>query len=373
MRGSGAARGPKRMGFNMMFLDSSALSGPGYYAVQVFSEMTTLVRSRSNLTLVGFIQEGALAHFPQHCHSALRVVGNRRGGRLGRVAWEQLVLPIHVRRDRVDLLFSPGFVSPLWGSRALVACIHDMYYAVIPNLIDQAQRRYWQIFVRLTAWRCQRLIAVSTQTAADLIHHLPVARGKVRVTKLASRLQPTSDAIAAAVEHPFILMVANLTANKNVETVLAALDMVRSAGHDLRLVHVGRDPDKRLSHTSKRADVVALGKVSDSVLMGLYQGAVAVVNASFYEGFGMPAVEAQAMGAALISSNHAALVEAAGSRGALFYDARQPSQLAAHIIDVMTRPDHRKQLVRHGRENAASLSWKATAEQTLMIFEELLT
>lgn len=304
----------------------------------------------------------------------LHVVPDIRGSRIARVMWEQTRLPFLTRQMGVDLLFSPGFVSPLWGSKAFAACIHDMYYAVIPDLLDTWQRRYWRTFIPLTVRRCRRLVVVSSQTARDLVRIVPAASGKVRVTKLASRMSPSQDAYPPDIPGPYILMVANLTANKNVETVLKGFDIVRLAGIDLRLVHVGRDPDGRLSGRGGSSDssVIALGKVSDAALAGLYRHAVAVVNASLYEGFGMPAVEAQAMGAPLISSDHPALVEAAGADGALFYDAHQPEQLAAHLTNLLSDVALQADLRERGQKNSSSMSWQKVAEQTLEAFEEIL-
>lgn len=360
--------------FNLGFIDGSPLSGPGYYAVQLFTELYPIIAARKDRSLIGFVQRCALAHFPAHLHESLHVVENLAGGRVVRVAWEQLRLPLLARRIGADLIFSPGFVSPMWGSRHYAACIHDMYYAVIPDMIDHRQRRYWRTFIPLTVRRCQRLIAVSTQTRQDLERILPASVGKVRVTKLASRMQPSRTSERTEIPGPYILMVANLTANKNVETILTALEIVRDAGYDLRLVHVGSDGDNRLSRwrDNIHGPVAALGKVSDSALAGLYRDAVAVVNASLYEGFGLPAVEAQAMGAPLVSSHHPALVEAAGSDGALFYDPKAPNELAAHLVSLLENPALRHDLRERGHRNAASMSWARVARETMTIFDEIL-
>lgn len=366
--------GKKLIAFNLGFLDGSPLTGPGYYAVQLFMELCPIISSRTDVALLGFVQRSALVHFPDRMHPALHVVDDMPGGRVTRVAWEQLKLPILTRRAGAELLFSPGFISPMWGSRHYMACIHDMYYAVIPDLIDQRQRRYWQMFIPLTVRRCQRLIAVSTQTRLDLERVIPAATGKVRVTKLASRMRPGQVLEPSTVTKPYILMVANLTANKNVETILAALELVCQSGRTLRFVHVGRDPDGRLARwrDNPTVSVAALGKVSDAILAGLYRDALAVVNASLYEGFGLPAVEAQAMGAPLVSSDHPALVEAAGTDGALFYDPKAPDQLAAHLIRLLDDPALRTDLKERGHRNAAAMTWAKVAKETMAVFDEIL-
>jgi glycosyltransferase involved in cell wall biosynthesis len=275
------------------------------------------------------------------------------------------------------LLFSPAFVSPLWGAPALAVCVPDMYYAVIPELIDQRQRQYWSMFVPLSVRRCGLVLAISEQTRRDVERLLPVARGKVRVTPLASRLRPREAFQIGQPWRPYLLMVANLTANKNVEVVVEGLSMIRAQGLDLELVHVGRDHHDRLGTAVRRfgmdGHVRRLGKVSDERLEVLYREAFAAVNASLYEGFGMPAVEAQAMGAPLISSNHPALLEAAGDEGALFYDPTKAADLAMHVSNLWADSDARERLRLKGYHNAQKLTWEATARGTLAAFDELLT
>lgn len=364
-----------RVAFNFAFIDGSPLSGPGYYAVQLFGALLSIIKNeRADIELIGFARDDARSHFTLEGRSAL--IGIRSpSARVGRVLWEQAYLPLMSRRHDIDLLFSPAFVSPVWGARLLCACIHDMYFAVIPELLDPRQQRYWRLMVPVTVRRCTRLLTVSDQTRQDLEAHIPLARGKTAVTRLASRLRADADGVSPEPQAPFALLVANLTRNKNVEMVVEGLRIVRDAGIPLRLVHIGADPDQRLRAAVATAGlehaVTALGKVSDAVLVGYYRAAFAVVNASLYEGFGMPALEAQALGAPLVSSNAGALVEAAGGEGALFYDPDRPEALAAHLVALWQDPVLRMTLRRRGAANAAGYSWDATARGTLAVFDAM--
>jgi glycosyltransferase involved in cell wall biosynthesis len=374
-----AATGPfyaeatRVIAFNLAFLNGTALSGPGYHAVQLFEAMAELIgRDRPDVKLLGFLRADARRHFGARAQDRL-VTTASPARRVTRVLWEQTMLPLLARRHRVDLLFSPAFVSPLWGAPRLAAFIHDMYFAVIPELIDQRQRRYWEWMIPPTIRRCDRLLTNSEQTRRDLEAFAPAARGKTAVTRLASRLGPHLTSEAADVAGPFLLVVANLTRNKNIEAVTAALAQLRAQGFEVRLVHVGADPDRRLA-TAARAEglegaVDALGKVSEGRLVGLYRSAFAVVTASTYEGFGMPAVEAQAMGAPLVSSDAGALPEAAGPDGALYFDPARPEELASQLLRLRDEPGLRDVLIARGRMNNARYSWADAAAETMAVFD----
>jgi hypothetical protein len=100
---------------NLTFIEARALTGPGYYAAQVFEGLAAMADAgQLPFRLHGYVQDGARHHFSDSANAYLTGVGTLRG-RAGRVAFEQLMLPFRSKRDKVDLLWSPGFVSPLWG------------------------------------------------------------------------------------------------------------------------------------------------------------------------------------------------------------------------------------------------------------------
>lgn len=368
--------------FNLLFIDRRPLSGPGYYAVRVFEEAVHLVRSKPNgVHLIAYVQKDALKHIPPHLHDCVGIVPVLSSTVL-RVLFEQIVFPLQTRKAGVDLLFSPGFVSPLWGSRRKVVTICDMYYRAIPKLISRFQRAYWSVGIPATSRVCDRIITISQHSRRDIERYLPAARGKTISIPLASRFEAGKERDVGEqslpVElPPYLLMVANLTANKNCEVVVEAVSAINKRRRDaVRFVHAGSDPYGLLRESVGRNQaegfVSSLGKVSDSHLSKLYRNCLAVVTPSLYEGFGMPALEAQSMGAPLISSDRAALPEVAGS-AALYFDPESRQELESQIEAVLDMgPRAREDLVIRSLQNAASFSWSVTAEKTLEVFMEVL-
>jgi glycosyltransferase involved in cell wall biosynthesis len=369
---------PAVVGFNHLFIGPDPLTGPGYYAVQVLENLLRLPADRlASWDLRVVIREGTEHHYSATALArACKVPGLSR--QITRVLWEQTSLPRLARRQGFDLLFSPGFVSPLWGAPVLVATIHDMYYRIIPETLPQFQRLYWRAFIPATSRVCDAILAVSQNTGRDLEKFVPAAAGKVTVTPLASRFSPAthSDVIGRVPAYPpYILMIANLTPNKNVGKVVEALAMLRQRGRSIELIHIGTDLIGELKSATQRyamKDCVrSLGKVSDEELVRVAGGCLALVVPSLYEGFGLPALEALALGAPLICSDRGALPEVAGD-AAIIVDPTEAAQIADAVALVQDDGELRLRLQLAGLKRATLFSWAQTAQKTLEVFARQL-
>ncbi len=362
-----------RIGINLLFMKPGALTGPGVYA----QRLTTALLHESSYHWFIFCQQGL--ELPNEWASRAEICRLSVGSsQFLRVLYEQLMLPLHCRRKCIDLLFSPGFVSPLWGAPRKVATISDMYYEVIPHVLPRMQRRYWKMFIPLTARLCDRIIAVSQSTADDIVKYLPNARGKVVVTHLASAVEdshapgePVKD-----IEPGYVLYVANVVANKNPRAVARAAATLARQGKSIRFVHVGVDHysllRQALAEFQVDSNFTQLGRVSAPQLRWLYRNALCAIIPSIYEGFGMPALEAQEHGAPLICSTAGSLTEVAGD-GALYFSPQDAERLAELISAIYASPQLRENLVCKGRENSMKFTWEGTAQKTLEVFGQLPT
>jgi glycosyltransferase involved in cell wall biosynthesis len=368
---------PHHISFNLLYVEEGFLTGPGYYAVQLVEHVVDILPEADLLKFTVYIRPSARHHFSREVQPYLLDV-DFKGGRIRRVLTEQFLLPLRTRRDGVTLLFSPTFVSPLWGAPYLAVTVVDMYYRVTPDLIDQFQRRYWSVMIPLSARVCDVVLAISDSVASDIQRYLPAARDKVIAIPLASRLPPPAPEAHEQVQdtgEPFVLMVANLTKNKNPQVVARALAHLRDRGRTVRLVHAGKDHLGLLGGLVTEynlEDMVEFrGKISDKELVALYRTCLAAVVPSFYEGFGMPAVEAQSQGAPLLSSNRGSLPEAGGT-AALYFDPDDHLTLAEHIEMLIEQPRIREDTIEAGYRSAARFSWEKTARRTLTALMNVL-
>lgn len=366
---------PKLIGVNLTFIEARPLTGPGYHAVEMFEQMVAQLSERPHLALKGYAQSAARHHFSDAAAAHITFIDGERG-RIKRVLYEQFVLPWRTRADKVDLLLSPSFVSPLFGAPKLVAHIFDMYYRVEPQFANRFQYYYWGLMIPATARVCGMLLTISENSRRDIIRYLKVPPDRVIVTPCGSRLDQSSRRTpTSGISGPFLLMVANLMPNKNVGVVVDAVKQLRARGLELKLIHVGSDPVGQLQEAIAAHNagdfVESTGKIDNERLVALYQDALSLVVASLYEGFCMPIVEAQSVGGMVISSDSSCLPEVAGD-GALFFNPRDPAQLVEQIVRIYDDPTLRQAIIDRGRANAARMTWANTARLTYDALEKAL-
>lgn len=361
-----------RIGINLCFIRGDWATGLTVYVRQLLGQ---LLEERAYDWIIYCHEQLTLPAAWEDLATVRRCISTHR--RPLRVAFEEFVLPWLLRRDHIDLVFSPAFVSPAWGARWRIATIHDMYYKTHPESMTPMQRIYRKAFTPLTARHCHRVLTVSQYTANEIARFLPRVKHKVRVTPLACAIEdPTAPGEPVPdLEPGYILFVANVIASKNSEAVAAAAAALAAKGTPKRFVHVGKDEEGLLAAALARHGCVSsfrrMGRVPAAQLRWLYQNAVCAVQPSFCEGFGLPVLEAQTFGTPLISSDAGALPEVAGD-GALFFSPHDSGRLTQLISELERNDALRQVLIKRGHANTARFAWSTTARATLDAFSELL-
>ncbi len=350
-----------------MILDER-LSGIGHYIVQLLTHFARFNQSTGNPhRLLGIVRAQA-AHHLNAISGVEPIVLSGHGGRIARVLAEQTTIPHRLHREGVDVLLNPAFTGPIWGARRIAFTVHDIYFRVTPELLPRAQRLFLSTLVPWCCRRADAVIAPSEVTACDLLRYYPDLLGKVSVIPLASRFPGplTLPNVSPAVP-PFVLLVAALTGNKNPLPLVAAIKLLRARHPNLFLLHIGSDPEGRLAAARVRhgadAWITSRSGVSDADLSAAYRDCLCFVIPSLYEGFGLPLLEAQALGAPAIASDRGALPEV-GGEGALYVDPTDPMAIAAAIGDLIDFPARRQALRVTGFANQARFSWERTARAT---------
>lgn len=354
---------------NAMILESGGLSGIGHYIVQLathFGQFDTA--SGGAHTILVVCRDTAAGHLADIAGVEIVPV-TIGGGRIARVRYEQLSLPYLLRRRRADVLLNPAFTGPLWGARRILTTVHDLYFRTVPDLIPVAQRLFLSNLVPWCCRRSWRVIAPSEATRLDLARFYPNLEKKSVVVPLANRLR-TSHILSPPSSiggQPFVLLVAALTGNKNVEPLVAAIARLRARHPELTLLHIGRDPDHQLARAVTRhngeAWIQSRENVTDAELETAYRDCLCLAIPSLYEGFGLPLLEAQAIGAPVISSDRGSLPEV-GGEGAIYVDPTRVDVIADAIDRLIASPELRQALRMAGFANQARFSWEKTAKMT---------
>lgn len=284
----------------------------------------------------------------------------------------------------LDLLHGTHLSAPRLERARLVVTVQDASCLVVPEHHTRANVRLTIRETRRALSRAVRILVPSDATRRDLADRMGADPGKIRVVPLAARaiFRPVVDPVRIrrtlerlGIDRNYVLYAGALEPRKNLPALIEAFarDAARDGdGHLLVLAGprgwMTEPIDKALARLPA-ARVRLTGYVTDAELAALYTACRAFVYPSFYEGFGLPPLEAMACGAPVIASNTSSLPEVTGD-AALPVDPRDIDGLTAAIARVLEDSEFRASLRARGLARSRLFSWDETARKTLAVYEE---
>ncbi len=306
---------------------------------------------------------------------------------LVRIAWEQLVQPLALRRARIELLHSLAFAGPLAVSIPWIVTVYDLSFVRFPESFNTANRIYLNWAVRHSVRNAARVIAISQSTKRDLVSEYGVAPDKVTVVYGGSdpafapaRDERAVEALRARRHLPdrMILHLGTIEPRKNLVRLVRAFARAKRMGHlPHRLVLAGArgwkdaQVDTAVQEEELGDDVIFAGYVPQQELPLWYQAADVFVYPSLYEGFGLPPLEAMACGTPVVTSNAASLPEVVQD-AALVVEPTDVAALADAIVKSCQQPALRDELRSRGLAQAAKFSWARAARETTDVYHAVL-
>jgi glycosyltransferase involved in cell wall biosynthesis len=301
----------------------------------------------------------------------------------GRILWEQTAGQLAGHRARLDLFHAPVNVAPLLSQTPSVVTVHDLAFERFPEQYPVMKQRYLRAMTRLSVRRAARVIAVSEATKHDLCRLYGCDPGRVTVVPngiAAEMRRPPEDDIERfraeqRLPDRFVLFVGTLQPRKNLETLLRAFALLQ-AELEWPLVVVGapgwRDaPIYRLVESlGLRERVRFAGFAPAETLPYWYGAATLLVYPSFYEGFGLPVLEAMACRTPVVVSNASSLPEVVGDAG-LLVSPRDVEGFAEAIGRLARQDGLRQELGAAGWRRSQTFRWRSTAEATAAVYREV--
>jgi glycosyltransferase involved in cell wall biosynthesis len=302
--------------------------------------------------------------------------------------WNLQVVPRVL--SRFDLVFSPGLYGPVRipPGVASVMVVHDLTRYLFPDFFqfNPVQKILDRLVYPAMLRRYDHLLAVSQSTCHDLKRLFKLDDGKkisVAYHGAESNLEPLDKEEAKRVvlekyglKTPFILFLGTLEPRKNIPTLLKAFAQIREQiPHDLVLV--GQRGWKwepifqAIQDLNIDSRVHWVGYVPDQERALFYNAADFLVYPSWYEGFGMPLLEAMQCGCPVITSKVSAMPEVVGASGMLI-DPAQVGTLQEAMLRMAGEPELREKLRKAGLVRASNFSWEASARLTLEVFEKVI-
>lgn len=303
--------------------------------------------------------------------------------------WTQVRLSWEMLRRPPNVLFVPAHVVPPIHPKKTMTTVHDLGFKRYPQLYESKARHYLDLSTKMAVKACAKLIVPSEFTKQELIDLYHVAPEKIVVTPLAADTarfgSVTDEAIdAARVKYRLppqtFLSVSRVEAKKNLATVVRAFEIFKQArgiGDPFQLALAGKPGfgheaiETMIQRSPVRDSIHLLGFVPDEDIPALMAGAYTYLSPSWYEGFGISALEALTAGTALVASSIPPLREVAAD-AALYIDPQQPEQWAEAMTRLANDGAMRADLIAKGKAQAAKFSWDKTAAATWAALRSVL-
>ncbi|NCT94380.1 MAG: glycosyltransferase family 4 protein [Chitinophagaceae bacterium] len=358
---------------NAIFLQNNPLEGYGHYAKEVVWRMA---RAHPEHRFILVFDRPWDPGFSMEPNMVPVLVGPAARHPLAYKYWYDIKAPLALRGFKPDVWFQPyGFCS-LTTRIPQVLMVHDLAFKHYPQFLGAAQRWYYGHYTGAFLKKASRVITVSDYSRQDIQQHYAVAEQKITVIPGAARpgFQPLDWEAKLAVKsgyadgREYFLFVGSIHPRKNLMNLLRAYSLFKKWQHsNMKLLIAGRlawqneDLLEKLKTYKYREDVVMLGYLEEEQLYRVMGAAYALVYPSYWEGFGLPVVEAMQSGVPVITSNTSSLTELAAD-AALLASPDDPDAIAQQMLALYRTEAIRNQYIHKGLERSRAFDWNQTAE-----------
>ena len=296
-----------------------------------------------------------------------------------------LTLSAELRKNPVDVLHVQ-FTAPPFAPCPVVVSIHDLSFEHLPETFKRRSRTQLRLTVRRSARKATQILALSEHARADIISTYGIAPDIVTAIPIAAadRFGPVADERdLQRVRHTYgiagdyILSVGSIQPRKNLGRLVAAYARLRRTNGNLilpKLVIVGKrawlyeETLRAIRESGVSDSVILTGYVPEADLPALYSGALCFVYPSYFEGFGLPPLEAMKCGAPVLAGNRTSLSEVVGDAG-LLVDPLDTDAIASGIARLVEDPAFRNELSVKGLKRSELFKWENTAKRTLEVYK----
>jgi glycosyltransferase involved in cell wall biosynthesis len=288
----------------------------------------------------------------------------------------EIILPFLLRKLKPDVFVTPDGWMTLNSPVPCVQVIHDLNFVHFPEDVPLLTRKYYNILFRKYAHKATRIATVSHYSKNDLVRSWGISAEKIDVThngcnEAYKPLAPDEKELTLEKYSgglPYFLYVGALIPRKNIARMFDAFNQFKKQDtQNTRLLVVGQKKwwtpaiSEAWERLEYKEDVSFLGRLGVAELNHLYAASVALLFVPYFEGFGIPILEAFNSGAAVITSNVTSMPEVAGD-AAMLVDPSSIDSISEAMISLSTNENLRNSLIEKGKERSRQFSWDKTAD-----------
>lgn len=294
--------------------------------------------------------------------------------------WTQLGLSLQLFLSPIDVLFIPAHTIPFFHPKKTIVTVHGLEYEMMPEAYSSWERFYMRFSIKNSCRWAESVISVSQNTKQDLINLYGTPEEKIRVVyegyeEEFDKSKLPDDAALIALR-PYLLFIGRVEKRKNIVGIVSAFEIFKEktgARHKLILggkFGYGNEEIKNKIEKSKyKKDIILLGFVNQEKKWQLFKQACLFLFPTFYEGFGIPVLEAQSIGVPVITSNCSSLPEVSNG-SAFLVDPNEEKLIADGIYLLTTNEKMKDAIIEKGYANVKRFSWERCADQIARILAD---
>ena len=353
-------------------------TGTEEYSYQLIKNLAMTDTSRHQIFL--YIKKDFLIDFDLPDNFQLKIISTNR-------FWTQIGLASEMMTNKPDVLFVPSYAIPQIHPAKTVVTIHGLEYRYCPECYSLKERLLLELNTKSSIKWASKIITPSESTKKDLIKFYKVNADKIKVVYHGAGKSPLLrggwGCVKEILQHTpspsqegnnSILFIGRLEKRKNLVGLIKAFEIFKESyklqATSYKLILAGKagfgfaEIEKTIQDSPFKKDIVLKNYVSEEEKNELYKNADLFILPSFYEGFGLPILEAMSYGVPVICSNTSSLPEAAGNE-ALLINPNSPEEIAEAMKKVFNDDNLRKKMVEKGFENVKKFSWEKCVRETM--------
>lgn len=290
-----------------------------------------------------------------------------------------ILLGSNIRKKEIDLYWGAAHKLPFLRVKnvSYVVTVHDLVWKICPQTMPLMRRLAERFFFPIVIWNADLIITVSQSTANDIVKHFPFCADKIKAIPLASAIGKNNKSKERQIDNQqYVLFVGTIEPRKNIKNMLRAYAALpKYLKQNYKFILVGNmgwgniELDELLVDLNLTSFVEWRPFVDDQELSALYQNAYCLLFPSFYEGFGLPIVEAQSFGVPVITSNVSSMPEVV-AEGGLLVDPCSIEGIKNALEQLLSDTGLRDSLSQKAMINSQRFCWEKTVSTTYDVFSE---
>jgi glycosyltransferase involved in cell wall biosynthesis len=295
-------------------------------------------------------------------------------------------IPVALRNAKADIFLSPDGWLSLRTNLPSIAVIHDLNFEHLPEFIPFHVRQYYYLFFNRFAKKAERIATVSEFTKQDLIKSYKISEDKIDVVYNGAneKYVPIDEKQKESVRSKYtnncqyFLFIGTIHPRKNLKNLIRSFDKFKNSfSNNIKLLVVGdkkwwtKDLKDVFNNILYKEEIIFIGRLNDDELKNVIGAALAMMYVSFFEGFGIPILEAMYCGVPVITSNTSSMPEVGGD-AAIYIDPYSVESITEAMIQIYKDEKLRNDLIYKGSIRKNYFSWDKTAEKLWGTIEKVI-